>query len=757
MSTARPRRARRRAVDAVWLGLLIGTLVLHVVQILAPGDGIAVSVAAVVVPALYCWFVAWRAGRGRAEIQLTALAVSAFAAGNVYYSVRAAMGSEPPFPSVADVLYLGFYPFMVAAVVVVVRRQAAQMAPSVALDTSLGALGAAAVLSVPLGPLVTGALADMTDPLAALVAAAFPVSDLVLVAALTAVALLRSSRQHWHWRLLIVGLLIFTVADTVYALQVASGTYTVGTLLDSTWPTGLTLVALWARRESAYPYAATSTPRVADTRALLATSGVATAAAVGVLIVGSIHEVTLVAVGLAALTLATAAARTLLVFRQLRRMADLRRQATTDDLTGLPNRRALYQAAPRLFGAPGARRALLLLDLDKFKEVNDSLGHQVGDELLAEVSRRLDHALYPGDMLARLGGDEFAVVLDDADADTAARVAGRIRAAVAEPFALAGLSLQVDVSIGIAVAPDHGRELGLLLRRADIAMYGAKARRLGHLVFALGDDAASDAVLRTRDELRHALGSDELVLHFQPKVELDTGDVHGVEALVRWQHPTRGLLYPDSFLALVEDAGLMRSLTTVVLGLALDQVIRWRADGLLLEVAVNLSASSLVDVDLPQQVGRMLAERGLPASQLKLEITEEFLMADHARARTTLELLQAEGVRIAVDDFGTGYSSLAYLRDLPIDELKLDRSFVMPMTDDHRASALVASTIALSHSLGLRMTAEGVEDGATLERLRDLGCDEAQGYHLSRPLPGDDLGRWLRALRAAPAVPAGVG
>ena len=360
-------------------------------------------------------------------------------------------------------------------------------------------------------------------------------------------------------------------------------------------------------------------------------------------------------------------------------------------------------------------------------------------------------------MLARLGGDEFAVVLDDADADTAARVAGRIRTAVAAPFALAGLSLQVDVSIGIAVAPDHGRELGLLLRRALAPYMAMSARRLGHLVFALGDDTASDAVLRTRDELRHALGNDELVLHFQPKVELDTGDVHGVEALVRWQHPTRGLLYPDSFLALVEDAGLMRSLTTVVLGLALDQVIRWRADGLLIEVAVNLSASSLVDVDLPQQVGRMLAERGLPASQLKLEITEEFLMADHARARTTLELLQAEGVRIAVDDFGTGYSSLAYLRDLPIDELKLDRSFVMPMTDDHRASALVASTIALSHSLGLRMTAEGVEDAATLERLRDLGCDEAQGYHLSRPLPGDDLGRWLRAFRAAPVVPAGVG
>lgn len=274
-------------------------------------------------------------------------------------------------------------------------------------------------------------------------------------------------------------------------------------------------------------------------------------------------------------------------------------------------------------------------------------------------------------------------------------------------------------------------------------MYKAKRTGTGSHVYTDTEDSSSDDRLRTMHELRLALQHDQLMLHYQPKLDLATGQVHGVEALVRWDHPDRGLLYPDQFLALVEDAGLMHELTAVVLEQALDQARAWHVADLRLTVAVNLSASSLVDDDLPAHVAALLADRQLPSSALQLEITEDFLMTDRDRARTVLHRLRSLGVQIAVDDFGTGYSSLAYLRDLPIDELKLDRSFVFPMADDARAAALAISTIGLAHSLGLRMVAEGVENATALEELTRHGCDQAQGYHLSRPVPAAELEHWL--------------
>jgi len=352
-------------------------------------------------------------------------------------------------------------------------------------------------------------------------------------------------------------------------------------------------------------------------------------------------------------------------------------------------------------------------------------------------------------MLARLGGDEFAVLLDDAGHDEAADVAIKLRAALAEPFALQDLALHTSVSVGIALFPDHGLDLSALLRKADIAMYKAKTSGRGHHVYCSADDAGDATRLQTVQELRTALSTDQLVVHYQPKVDLDTGEVHSVEALVRWNHPTRGLLYPDAFLNLVEESGLMPTLTRVVLALALDQAAAWHAQGQPLTVAVNLSASSLVDSDLPKQVASMLAARELPPGALQLEITEEFLMADRDRARDILTLLRNSGVQISVDDYGTGYSSLSYLRDLPIDELKLDRSFIFPMADNERTAALVASTIDLAHSLGLRMVAEGVETHLTYTQLKRLGCDQAQGYYMSRPVPAAELDHWLNNRRPA--------
>jgi diguanylate cyclase (GGDEF)-like protein len=425
--------------------------------------------------------------------------------------------------------------------------------------------------------------------------------------------------------------------------------------------------------------------------------------------------------------------------------------ATHDSLTGLPNRRALYADGQALLSkTPNRRRALLLLDLDRFKEVNDSLSHYAGDQLLIEVGARLRGQMRSGDLLARLGGDEFAVLLDGADHDEAARIAEKLRATLAEPFTpLAGSSgvgsvtLRTNASIGIALFPEDSPDLSVLLHKADIAMYMAKTSGEGYHTYSGIDDADGATKLQTIEELRTAVTSDQFVLHYQPKVDLDGGGVHSVEALIRWEHPTRGLLYPDAFLGLVEESGLMRAMTRLVLEMALDQAADWQVQGRHLTIAVNLSASSLVDADLPEEIFAMLAARNVPTHALQLEITEEFLMADRDRARTILTRLRDSGIQIAIDDFGTGYSSLSYLRDLPIDELKLDRSFIFPMADDARAGALVASTIALAHSLNLRMVAEGVENEIPYAELARLGCDQAQGFFMSKPVPAVELDRWL--------------
>jgi diguanylate cyclase (GGDEF)-like protein len=399
--------------------------------------------------------------------------------------------------------------------------------------------------------------------------------------------------------------------------------------------------------------------------------------------------------------------------------------------------------------------ALLLLDMDKFKEVNDSLGHHVGDRLLADVAVRLSDQLRDGDLIARLGGDEFAVLLVGEGRREAESVARKLREALVKPFRLGEILLTTDVSVGIALAPEHGDQVSTLLRRADIAMYAAKGARAGHRLYQESDDIDGHRRLQVLQDLHVALEQDQLLLHYQPKVDLATGEVRGVEALVRWDHPSQGLLYPDAFVEFAEESGLMRPLTEVVLGIALDQAATWHRAGTRLTVAVNLSASSLVENDLPERIAALMRDRGLPASALQLEITEETLMADRDRARVILQRLRDAGVKISVDDFGTGYSSLSYLRELPIDELKLDRSFVFPMADDARAAALVVSTISLVHSLGLRMVAEGVEDPIALTELTQHGCDEAQGYFISRPLPAVELDAWLGA-RANQVIAADV-
>ncbi|MGV8848657.1 MAG: putative bifunctional diguanylate cyclase/phosphodiesterase [Propionibacteriaceae bacterium] len=693
-------------------------------------------------PALVCWLAVARVGFRRREVLLAALAMTFLAAGDTYYIPLTSTWS-PPFPNLGDLGYMLFYLLIVAQLAMVVGRDLRGQSSSVWLDAAVGALGAAAVLAVVLNPVIASALSDSWS-LAVAVAVAYPLADLLIVAAVTGMVVVRGLHGGDRLVLLIVGLAMYAVADVVYALQVTTETYVVGTPLDALWSIGITLIALYVHGSARRDVPAAPESGGATRATALIMSGFATLAGLGVLVAGTRTQVSTLAVALAGVTLVAAAARTQVAFRQLLRMADLRRQATTDHLTGLPNRRALYVQADARMADPGCRRqALLLLDLDRFKEVNDSLGHQAGDELLIQVGARLGEHLRSGDLLVRLGGDEFAVLLDDAGPEQADAVAVKLCAALSKAFALEDIAVHSSVSIGIALFPHDGIDLSTLLRKADVAMYKAKASGEGHHAYGGSDASDFSTRLRTVDELRTALTSDQLVVHYQPKIDLLTGEVHDVEALVRWDHPTRGLLYPDAFLDLVEEAGLMRAMTRVVLKTALDQAAVWYAEGRRLTVAVNLSASSMIDTGLPDEVTTMLTARDLPPGALQLEITEEFLMADRDRARNILTRLRDSGVQISIDDFGTGYSSLSYLRDLPIDELKLDRSFVFPMADDARAAALVASSIGLAHGLGMRMVAEGVETNAAYTELVRLGCDQAQGYYMSRPVPAAELDLWL--------------
>jgi len=417
-----------------------------------------------------------------------------------------------------------------------------------------------------------------------------------------------------------------------------------------------------------------------------------------------------------------------------------------DTLTGLPNRTLLVQRVEQAIAMhhPNEAMALLIVDLDRFKDVNDTLGHHFGDVLLAQVTGRFAECLTSGATLARLGGDEFAVLLPRSDATFAIVTAQGLLAALLPPFAIEEHQLDVGASIGIALYPADGQHATALLRHGDVAMYVAKRSGSGYAVYAADQDQHSPERLALVGELRHAIDNDELVLHFQPKISLSSGRVIGAEALVRWQHSQRGLMAPDQFIGLAEQTGLIRPLSRWVLNETLRQSAAWRRAGIDVSMAVNLSMRDLHDPDLPQIVGDLLARWGTVPSDLVLEITENGLMAEPARALDTATRLRALGVRLAIDDFGTGYSSLAYLKRLPVSELKIDRSFVRDMAVDDDDATIVRSTIGLAHDLGLNVVAEGIEDRASYDLLKRLGCDVAQGYFMSRPIPARDFEAWYR-------------
>ena len=388
---------------------------------------------------------------------------------------------------------------------------------------------------------------------------------------------------------------------------------------------------------------------------------------------------------------------------------------------------------------------MLLLDLDRFKDVNDLFGHQMGDRLLQQIGQRLSPVLRQGDTLGRLGGDEFGILLPGADQDAAVQTARRIREALLAPFELDDVRIRIGGSVGIARYPADAGNAKDLYQCADVAMYAAKARRTGVEVYDVEHGADGRDRLIMAAEIRIAVTApDQFVLHYQPKLELRSGLITGVEALVRWRHPHRGLLYPDSFLAIAEQTGSLPALTERVLSTAIAQCRQWRLDGLDLTIAVNLSASDLSDDHLVREIAVMLATSNVPTDALQLEITETTLMADPEQAIATLHALRRLGVELSIDDYGTGFSSLSYLRDLPVQTLKIDRAFITELTEHSNNAAIVRSTIDLAHALGLRVVAEGVETSEVLTLLRRYGCDIAQGYHICKPRPANELTAWLR-------------
>jgi diguanylate cyclase (GGDEF)-like protein len=674
--------------------------------------------------------------RNRPAWTILAIGLGAYAAGVCYYFIVQADLMFVPIPSVADGLWLTFYPCAYVFIVLKLRSRISRLQAGVWLEGLIATLGTAALAAAfVLGLAVTDTRGSVETVATNL---AYPVGDLVLLSVILGAFGLFS----WHppavWWIAGLGMVFFAVADGTYLFEVSRDAYQPGTWLDLTWAGGVSLVALaaiWPEDARTFRPAASSAGLVVPLFFSLTS--------VALLAVASREHVPVAAILLASATIVAAGVRTWLTVREVSQLADTRRLSRTDDLTGLPNRRHFHAAVASAVAGEQPQVAVMLMDLDRFKDINDSLGHHIGDEILSRLGRRMTAALHDQGLLARLGGDEFGILLLGADENQATELAARLLSTLRGRFEIEGLTLHVDASIGIAVYPDHANGVSRLLQCADIAMYRAKAAHTGYEVSDPDADSVDRQRLETIEDLRHALERDEFVLHYQPKLDLRTQTITGVEALVRWQHVTRGLLYPDTFLPLVEHSGLMRRLTMIVVEVALRQADSWRDAGWNLPVAVNLSASNLLDAQLPEQISTLLTTLSVPPELLELEITETVLMADPIRANQVLRALRTLGIRLAVDDYGTGYSSLAYLHNLPVDDLKIDRSFIMRSATDARAAAIVRSTIDLAHSLDMKVIAEGVETADALARLVEAGCDIAQGHHICRPRNATQLESWL--------------
>ena len=438
----------------------------------------------------------------------------------------------------------------------------------------------------------------------------------------------------------------------------------------------------------------------------------------------------------------------LIVLRHVMRQSrELEQKALFDELTGLPNRSLFFDRLDQAAVAYANEQkpfSVVIVDLDRFKEVNDAQGHHVGDLLLKHVAQNISAAMRRTDTVARLGGDEFVLLLPSAGADNADAIVKKLVAALHQRVSLDGNIVEVAASMGVACYPEHDTDITRLLLKADIAMYAAKRATLGYRVYTPEIEAVAARNVELQNELRHAIEHAQLTLHYQPKISHQTACIMGVEALVRWNHPQKGMIAPDEFIPLAEACGLIQPLAGWVLQAAAEQLARWHAAGKLISVSVNLSTRNLLDGDLPARVAQLLETYKVEPAYLIFEITESAVMSEPTRALETLTKLSNMGIQLSLDDFGTGYSSLAYLKQLPVNEIKIDKSFVKDMERDSSDTVIVRSTIALGHNLGMKVVAEGVENSEIWELLTHLGCDASQGYFMSRPLSAEGIDEWLK-------------
>lgn len=690
----------------------------------------------------------------RAPWILFAVGIALWAAGDTLWAVFAHLLDIDPFPSAADMVYLVAYVFFAGGL----RRLARARNPQGHVIASLDAALVGTVALVVLWILVIGPAFESpeTDFFPAVISSAYPFADILVLLHLAYIAGDTRFRSP-ALRMLGAGFAATLAADVLFSLvDVFPWVGEDGNNLDWLWLTGYLLLGFAAL----HPSMAQAGDRQ-PTLALTTRSSIGKLAFVGAVLLllpgmalvqrlmgddPDSVELAVAGVVLIVLVLFRMVAMTRRLVGQADRLAAL---AGTDPLTGLPNLRLFTdELALRLADPESARVPVMLINLDRYAEIRETLGYRIGDELVRAVGQRLADVVGSRGLVARVGGDAFGVIVVEQAmcSDDLAACAMHLRSELNEPFTLSDVGVSVDALVGVAVAPDDGTEPDELLQRADVALSAARNRPERVARYSGRLSAEGSLTPHLMSELSAAIAEGQIVLHYQPQVDLATGQVRGVEALVRWQHPVHGLLPPDAFIPAAERTGLIRPLTLHVLDCALERAALLRAQGRPLVVSVNLSVRDLLDVGFPAEVQRALARHGVGTSLLELEVTETMAMVDPNRSLEVLRGLADLGVTLSVDDYGTGYSSLAYLQRLPVHRLKIDRSLVMEMLDDGPSVAIVRSTIDLARSLGLTVVAEGVEDDATLLALRDLRCDAAQGFGIGRPVPPESLSELVDAI-----------
>jgi diguanylate cyclase len=659
--------------------------------------------------------------------------VALWAAGSAVLN-SAGVPSSIVFPAPGEWLFLSAYAGF-AAFLVLDGLGEGRASAGTWLDAAVACGGAGCLAGAVLVTPLADAFARQGVPL--LVALTYPLLDLVLVAVVLGQVVLRQRAADLRAVTIVGGLLLFAFADTSLVRGLAGGRYDYGLVLDVCWLLGFLLLASSACRSRV------ERDEVASPRGFTASSVVlAEAVALGALIFQPSGGARLYVVIPAAVTLLAAGARMVLALRAARGAAEALRLSRTDDLTGLPNRRALTARVDEGLES-GEPLGLLLLDLDGFKEINDSIGHAAGDMMLRILATRLRKAFHARVMVTRLGGDEFALVAPHADPVQLLELAREVLDVVRKPARVDGLELEITGSVGLTVRAEDDSECGDLLRRADVAMYQAKTDRAGARLYDAGRDDFTRQRLAMAEELRRAISAGELEVWYQPQVDAVSGRVRAVEALVRWRHPVDGLISPGAFLPVARRSGLMAAISEKVIDTVIADLSRWRAAGLTFDAALNLAPPELLGGTVLHRMFERLREARLPADSLTVEVTEDSFLAEPERAREVLLQIREQGIEVSIDDYGTGFSSLSYLRDLPVQELKIDRSFVAAVLTDPRSRMIVASTNQLAHGLGLRTVAEGVEDTATLAELVALGLDVVQGYHVAKPMPANQIEPWV--------------